>query len=210
MLGIDGLILWRIVHFEGKAIDQHHITPRFQPFWTSSPTICVKASIGSLGSSKGTSTVVFAMEGYSSTASLGCICLTIASKASLHRLGGYQRHVMADCYSRTMSVVLAPGSKMTRMACWAHLRREVYEHHKRDPQVIALPLALMNQLYDTERRAMMSDLEFAPHSNFKCFTTLGLHLYRGLSLRKLTSSSWIAICYATCCIAATEPFVPDI
>jgi hypothetical protein len=121
-----------------------------------------------------------------------------------------QRHVMADCYSRTMSVVLAPGSKMTRMACWAHLRREVYEHHKRDPQVIALPLALMNQLYDIERRAMMSDLEFAPHSNFKCFTTLGLHLYRGLSLRKLTSSSWIAICYATCCIAATEPFVPDI
>jgi hypothetical protein len=25
MLGIDGLILWRIGHFEGKAIDQHRI-----------------------------------------------------------------------------------------------------------------------------------------------------------------------------------------
>ena len=25
-------------------------------------------------------------------------------------LGGYQGHVMADCYSRNMSVVLAPGS----------------------------------------------------------------------------------------------------
>ncbi|RLS69642.1 MAG: hypothetical protein DWH99_12485 [Planctomycetota bacterium] len=32
-------------------------------------------------------------------------------------LGGYQGHVMADCYSGNMSVVLAPGSKMTRMAC---------------------------------------------------------------------------------------------
>lgn len=75
-------------------------------------------------------------------------------------LGGYQGHVMADCYSGNMSVVLAPGSKMTRMACWAHARRRVYEHHESDPQVSALPLALMNQLYDIERRAMkMSDQE---------------------------------------------------
>jgi transposase len=75
-------------------------------------------------------------------------------------LGGYQGHVMADCYSGNMSVVLAPGSKMTRMACWAHARRKVYEHHESDPQVSALPLALMNQLYDIERRAMkMSDQE---------------------------------------------------
>jgi hypothetical protein len=42
---------------------------------------------------------------------------------------------------------------MTRMACWAHARRQVYEHHESDPQVSALPLALMNQLYDFERRA---------------------------------------------------------
>jgi transposase len=75
-------------------------------------------------------------------------------------LGGYQGHVMADCYSGNMSVVLAPGSKMTRMACWAHARRKIYEHHESDPQVSALPLALMNQLYDIERRAMkMSDQE---------------------------------------------------
>ena len=60
---------------------------------------------------------------------------------------------MADCYSGNMSVVLAPGSKMTRMACWAHARRKVYEHQESDPQVSALPLALMNQLYDIERRA---------------------------------------------------------
>jgi hypothetical protein len=68
--------------------------------------------------------------------------------------------VMADCYSGNMRVVLAPGSKMTRMACWGHARREVYEHHESDPQVSALPLALMNQLYDIERRAMkMNDQE---------------------------------------------------
>ena len=59
----------------------------------------------------------------------------------------------ADCYSGNMSVVLAPGSKMTRMACRAHARRKVYEHHESDPKVSALPLALMNQLYDIERRA---------------------------------------------------------
>ena len=49
---------------------------------------------------------------------------------------------------------------MTRMACWAHARRKVYEHQESDPQVSALPLALMNQLYDIERRATQkSDLE---------------------------------------------------
>ena len=73
-------------------------------------------------------------------------------------LGGYEGHVMADCYSGNMSVVLAPGSKMTRMACWAHARRKVYEHHETDSKASSLPLALMNQLYDIERRAMkMSD-----------------------------------------------------
>ncbi|MFN5919528.1 MAG: transposase, partial [Planctomycetota bacterium] len=73
-------------------------------------------------------------------------------------LGGYEGYVMADCYSGNMSVVVAPGSKMTRMACWAHARRKVYEHHETDPEVSALPLALMNQLYVIERRAMkMSD-----------------------------------------------------
>jgi transposase len=33
-----------------------------------------------------------------------------------------------------MSAVLAPGSKMTRMACWAHARRKVYEHQESDPE----------------------------------------------------------------------------
>jgi hypothetical protein len=40
--------------------------------------------------------------------------------------------------------------------CWAHARRKVYEHHKSDPQISALALALMNHLYDIERRAMKS------------------------------------------------------
>ena len=42
-----------------------------------------------------------------------------------------------------------PGTR----CCWAHARRKVYEHQESDPQVSALPLALMNQLYDIERRA---------------------------------------------------------
>jgi len=68
-------------------------------------------------------------------------------------LSEYSGHVMADCYSGNMSVILAPGSRMTRMACWSHARRHVYEHQDHDKNVSALPLALMNQLYDIERRA---------------------------------------------------------
>jgi len=68
-------------------------------------------------------------------------------------LSGYAGHVMADCYSGNMSVILAPESKMTRMACWAHARRHVYEHQDNDKTISAYPLALMNQLYDIERRA---------------------------------------------------------
>lgn len=72
-------------------------------------------------------------------------------------LAGYAGHVMADCYSGNMSVILARESKMTRMACWAHARRHVYEHQDNDKSVSAYPLALMNQLYDIERRATGSD-----------------------------------------------------
>lgn len=75
-------------------------------------------------------------------------------------LAGYAGHVMADCYSGNMSVILAPDSKMTRMACWAHARRHLHEHQKNNMEVAALPLALINQLYDIERRgANLSDEE---------------------------------------------------
>ena len=50
-------------------------------------------------------------------------------------------------------VILAPESKMTRMACWAHARRHVYEHQHYDATASALPLALINKIYDVERRA---------------------------------------------------------
>jgi transposase len=69
-------------------------------------------------------------------------------------LAGYAGHVMADCYSGNLSVILAPESKMTRMACWSHARRHVHEHQDNDKSVSALPLAWMNQLYDIDRRAM--------------------------------------------------------
>jgi hypothetical protein len=79
-------------------------------------------------------------------------------RVSRHRDGpaeflvDYAGHVMADCYSGNMSVILASGSKMIRMACMSHARRHVYEHQDNDPKVSAIPLALMNQLYDIERR----------------------------------------------------------
>jgi hypothetical protein len=46
-------------------------------------------------------------------------------RVSRHRDGpietlvGYDGHAMADCYSGNLHVILAPDSKMTRMACWS-------------------------------------------------------------------------------------------
>lgn len=74
-------------------------------------------------------------------------------------LSGYGGHAMADCYSGNMSVILAPDSKMTRMACWAHARRHVYEHQHNDATASALPLALINKIYEVERRATDMSVE---------------------------------------------------
>lgn len=68
-------------------------------------------------------------------------------------LAGYCGYAMADCYSGNMSVILAPDSKMTRMACWAHARRHVHEHQHNDPAASGIALALINKIYDVERRA---------------------------------------------------------
>ena len=67
-------------------------------------------------------------------------------------LNNYRGHVMADCYSGNMSVILASGSSMTRMACWSHARRHVFDAREVDLSLSAYPLALINQLYDIERR----------------------------------------------------------
>ena len=69
-------------------------------------------------------------------------------------LAGYSGHVMADCYSGNLSVVLDPKSSMTRMACWAHARRKIFEAKDNDRAASSLPLALIGQLYDIERLAM--------------------------------------------------------
>ena len=81
-------------------------------------------------------------------------------RVSRHRDGpaevlrGYGGHVMADCYSGNLSVILASGSTMTRMACWSHARRHMHEARINFAKETALPLALMAQLYDIERRAV--------------------------------------------------------
>ncbi len=80
-------------------------------------------------------------------------------RVSRHRDGpqeflqDYSGHVMADCYSGNLSVVLAPGSSMTRMACWSHARRHVYDAKDVDLNASKMPLALISLLYDIERRA---------------------------------------------------------
>lgn len=68
-------------------------------------------------------------------------------------LAGYGGYVMADCYSGNLSVILGPESRMTRMACWAHARRHMHEARENFEVESVLPLALMSQLYDVERRA---------------------------------------------------------
>ena len=87
-------------------------------------------------------------------------------RVSRHRDGpaeflvDYSGHVMADCYSGNLSVVLAPGSSMTRMACWSHARRHVHEAREVDLSISAMPLALMNQLYDIERRGLEWSIDY--------------------------------------------------
>lgn len=81
-------------------------------------------------------------------------------RVSRHRDGpaevlkGYGGFVMADCYSGNLSVILSPESMMTRMACMSHGRRHVYNARLNFPSETLLPLALLRQLYDIERRAV--------------------------------------------------------
>lgn len=69
-------------------------------------------------------------------------------------LAGYGGYAMADCYSGNLSVILSPESTMTRMACLSHARRHLYESRLNFPNETLLPLALLRQLYDIERRAV--------------------------------------------------------
>ena len=69
-------------------------------------------------------------------------------------LAGYGGHVMSDCYSGNLSVVLDVKSSMTRMACWSHARRKLFEAKDVDLAASAIPLALISQLYDIERRSV--------------------------------------------------------
>ena len=84
-------------------------------------------------------------------------------------LGRYQGYTMADCYPGNMSVILSPESKMTRMACWAHARRHVYEHQHNDKTASELPLALI-----CNQRIKGSQI----HRNSGCQFTLALRLAR--------------------------------
>ncbi len=92
-------------------------------------------------------------------------------RVSRHRDGpaefltGYGGHVMADCYSGNLSVVLDSKSSMTRMACWSHARRKLFEAKDQDVITSALPLALIGQLYDVERRA--SRMSFAERTEVR-------------------------------------------
>jgi transposase len=79
-------------------------------------------------------------------------------RVSRHRDGpqefleGYGGHVMADCYSGNLSVILAPGSSMVRMACFVHARRHMFQASTNFPKETSYPLALMSQLFDIETR----------------------------------------------------------
>ena len=74
-------------------------------------------------------------------------------------LDGYQGNVMADCYSGNLSVILDSKSAMTRMACWSHARRKLFESKDNHPASSVLPLALISQLYDIERRIIDASVD---------------------------------------------------
>ncbi len=87
-------------------------------------------------------------------------CNLFDFRVSRHRdgpaeaLAEYEGYVMADCYSGNLSVITAKHSTMTRMACWSHARRYMYDARLNFANETILPLALMAQLYDIERRAL--------------------------------------------------------
>jgi hypothetical protein len=68
-------------------------------------------------------------------------------------LADFQGTLMADCYSGFEAVVLGSSERIARAACWAHARRKFAELQTNHPQVSAVMLALIGQLYDIEDRA---------------------------------------------------------
>ncbi|MEZ6133433.1 MAG: transposase [Pirellulaceae bacterium] len=69
-------------------------------------------------------------------------------------LGDYSGHVMADCYSGNLSVILGGWVEDDSHGLLVDARRHMHEARINFAKETALPLALMAQLYDIERRAV--------------------------------------------------------
>lgn len=61
--------------------------------------------------------------------------------------------LVGDCYAGFDSLVLASEARLSRAACWAHVRRKFFELDTKHPLEAARMLALIGQLYDLEDRA---------------------------------------------------------
>jgi hypothetical protein len=67
-------------------------------------------------------------------------------------LQNYAGVLMADCWSGFQKIELRSESRILRAACWAHVRRKVFEARSSHPQQASLFLAMIRELYDIEDR----------------------------------------------------------
>ncbi len=72
-------------------------------------------------------------------------------------LAGFEGTLLADGYGGYDGVVA--GNGITRAGCWAHARRKFVDAEKSEPRIAAEAVALMNALFDVERR--VKDLDAA-------------------------------------------------
>ena len=68
-------------------------------------------------------------------------------------LSNFSGTLMADCYAGFEAITVESLARIKRAACWAHARRKFIELKNNYPQVAAVMLALISQLYDVESAA---------------------------------------------------------
>ena len=74
-------------------------------------------------------------------------------------LGAYCGKLMADCWSGFQKIELRMNDRLARGACWAHVRRKIFDGRSSHPQLASVLLALIRQLYDIEDRGKTYSFE---------------------------------------------------
>lgn len=69
----------------------------------------------------------------------------------------FQGTLIGDCYSGFTGISLRSNAGITHAACNSHARRKVFEARDNHPQIASVLLAMFQELYDIEHRALSLD-----------------------------------------------------